>query len=61
MATKKVRELPAHCELDDLASSGLVAGMSAAFLTATVISLAAVVLSAMMRKTEGAGPGHAAH
>jgi DHA2 family lincomycin resistance protein-like MFS transporter len=41
------------------ATSGLVAGMSAAFLTATVIALAAVVLSAMMRKTEGAGPGHA--
>lgn len=43
------------------ASSGLVAGMSAAFLTATVIALAAVVLSAMMRKTEGVAPGHAAH
>src|SRR6478609_3716576 len=42
------------------ASSGLVAGMSAAFLTATVIALAAVVLSAMMRKTEGAAPGHGA-
>lgn len=40
------------------AASGLVAGMSAAFLTATVIALAAVVLSAMMRKTEGAAPGH---
>jgi DHA2 family lincomycin resistance protein-like MFS transporter len=40
------------------ASSGPVAGMSAAFLTATVIALAAVVLSAMMRKTEGAAPGH---
>lgn len=40
------------------AASGLVAGMSAAFLTATVIAVAAVVLSAMMRKTEGAGPGH---
>ncbi|MEE9097738.1 DHA2 family efflux MFS transporter permease subunit [Pseudarthrobacter phenanthrenivorans] len=43
------------------AASGLVAGMSAAFMTATVIALAAVVLSAMMRKTEGAGghgPGH---
>jgi len=43
------------------AASGLVAGMSAAFLTATVIALAAVVLSAMMRKTEGAaghGAGH---
>ncbi len=24
-ASRKVRELPAHCELDDLASSGLVA------------------------------------
>ncbi len=43
------------------AASGLVAGMSAAFLTATVIALAAVVLSAMMRKTEGAAPGHGAH
>jgi DHA2 family lincomycin resistance protein-like MFS transporter len=43
------------------AASGLVAGMSAAFLTATVISLAAVVLSAMMRKTPGTGPAHAAH
>jgi DHA2 family lincomycin resistance protein-like MFS transporter len=43
------------------AASGLVAGMSAAFLTATVISLAAVVLSAMMRKTDGAVPAHAAH
>ncbi|MEO8282340.1 MAG: DHA2 family efflux MFS transporter permease subunit [Pseudarthrobacter sp.] len=43
------------------ASSGLVEGMSAAFLTATVIALAAVVLSAMMRKTEGAAPAHAAH
>jgi len=42
------------------AASGLVAGMSAAFMTATVIALAAVVLSAMMRKTEGAGPGHGA-
>lgn len=40
------------------ATSGLVAGMSAAFLTATAIALAAVVLSAMMRKTEGAAPGH---
>ncbi|WP_426989343.1 DHA2 family efflux MFS transporter permease subunit [Pseudarthrobacter sp. Y6] len=43
------------------AASGLVAGMSAAFLTATVIALAAVVLSAMMRKTEGAAPGHGSH
>jgi DHA2 family lincomycin resistance protein-like MFS transporter len=42
------------------AASGLVAGMNAAFLTATVIALAAVVLSAMMRKTEGAAPGHGA-
>ncbi|KRE81270.1 MDR family MFS transporter [Arthrobacter sp. Soil764] len=43
------------------AASGLVAGMSAAFLTATVIALAAVVLSAMMRKTEGPGAGHGGH
>jgi DHA2 family lincomycin resistance protein-like MFS transporter len=43
------------------ATSGLVAGMSAAFMTATVIALAAVVLSAMMRKTEGAPAGHGAH
>ena len=42
------------------ATSGLVAGMSAAFLTATVIAFAAVVLSAMMRKTEGATAGHGA-
>ncbi|MET3173177.1 UNVERIFIED_ORG: DHA2 family lincomycin resistance protein-like MFS transporter [Arthrobacter sp. UYCu721] len=42
------------------AASGLVAGMSAAFLAATVIALAAVVLSAMMRKTEDAAPGHGA-
>ena len=35
-------------------SSGMVAGMHAAFLTAAVIALAAVVLSAMMRKTAGA-------
>ncbi|WP_045731899.1 DHA2 family efflux MFS transporter permease subunit [Pseudarthrobacter chlorophenolicus] len=41
------------------ATSGLVAGMSAAFMTATVIAFAAVVLSAMMRKTEGAGHGPA--
>lgn len=40
------------------AASGLVAGMSAALLTATVIALVAVVLSAMMRKTVGAVPGH---
>jgi MFS transporter, DHA2 family, lincomycin resistance protein len=39
-------------------ASGLVAGMSAAFLTATVIALAAVVLSAMMRKTQGVAPAH---
>lgn len=43
------------------ATSGLVAGMSAAFLTATVIAFAAVVLSAMMRKTEGAGGHGPAH
>ena len=44
------------------ATSGLVAGMSAAFLTATVIAFAAVVLSAMMRKTAGAEhPVPAAH
>ncbi|MGC0238919.1 DHA2 family efflux MFS transporter permease subunit [Arthrobacter sp. SD76] len=42
------------------ATSGLVAGMSAAFLTATVIAFAAVVLSVMMRKTEGATAGHGA-
>jgi RNA polymerase sigma factor FliA len=29
IATRKVRELPSHCELDDLASSGLVALMEA--------------------------------
>ncbi|MDJ0320782.1 MDR family MFS transporter [Pseudarthrobacter sp. PS3-L1] len=34
------------------ASSGLVAGTRAAFMTATLIALAAVVLAAMMRKTE---------
>ena len=33
------------------ASAGMVAGMHAAFLTASVIAVAAVVLSAMMRKT----------
>ncbi|WP_285241130.1 DHA2 family efflux MFS transporter permease subunit [Pseudarthrobacter sp. MEB009] len=45
------------------ATSGLVAGMSAAFMTATVIALAAVVLSAMMRKTDAAGAagGHGTH
>lgn len=42
-------------------TSGIVAGMNAAFLTATFISIAAIVLSAMMRKTEGTGPGHAPH
>lgn len=42
------------------ATSGLVAGMSAAFLTATIIAFAAVVLSAMMRKTEGATAGRGA-
>jgi DHA2 family lincomycin resistance protein-like MFS transporter len=36
------------------AAAGMVAGMQAAFLTAAVIALAAVVLSAMMRKTAGA-------
>ncbi|RNL63603.1 MDR family MFS transporter [Arthrobacter oryzae] len=36
------------------AAAGAVAGMHAAFLTAAVIALAAVVLSAMMRKTAGA-------
>lgn len=39
------------------AASGFVAGMQAAFLTATLIAVVAVVLSAMMRKTEGAA-GH---
>lgn len=39
------------------ASSGFVAGMQAAFLTATLIAVLAVVLSTMMRKTEGAA-GH---
>lgn len=39
------------------AASGVVAGMHAAFLTAAIIAIAAVVLSAMMRKTEGAA-GH---
>ncbi|MBT2515765.1 DHA2 family efflux MFS transporter permease subunit [Arthrobacter sp. ISL-30] len=37
------------------ASAGPVAGMQAAFLTAALIAVAAVVLSAMMRRTEGAG------
>jgi DHA2 family lincomycin resistance protein-like MFS transporter len=35
--------------------------MNAAFLTATVIALAAVVLSTMMRKTAGAEGAPAAH
>jgi len=44
------------------AGSGIVAGMHAAFLTAAVIAVAAVVLSAMMRKTAGAEhPVPAAH
>jgi DHA2 family lincomycin resistance protein-like MFS transporter len=43
------------------AGSGLVAGMNAAFLTATVIAVAAVVLSTMMRKTAGAEGAPAAH
>ncbi|MEW1813339.1 DHA2 family efflux MFS transporter permease subunit [Pseudarthrobacter phenanthrenivorans] len=38
------------------AASGLVAGMSAAFMTATVIAFAAVVLSAMMRKAREDAP-----
>ncbi|WP_374200378.1 MDR family MFS transporter [Arthrobacter sp. M4] len=40
------------------AASGIVAGMQAAFFVATVISVVAVVLAAMMRRTEGAGHGH---
>ncbi len=36
------------------AGAGIVAGMHAAFLTAAAIALAAVVLSVLMRKTEGA-------
>jgi DHA2 family lincomycin resistance protein-like MFS transporter len=43
------------------AGAGMVAGMQAAFLTAAVIALAAVVLSAMMRKTAGAETAAAAH
>ncbi len=44
------------------AASGIVAGMHAAFLTAAIIAVAAVVLSAMMRKTAGAEhPAPAAH
>jgi DHA2 family lincomycin resistance protein-like MFS transporter len=39
------------------AASGFVAGMQAAFLTATLIAVVAVVLSTMMRKTAGAA-GH---
>lgn len=39
------------------AASGFVAGMQAAFLTATFIAVVAVVLSTMMRKTQGAA-GH---
>jgi DHA2 family lincomycin resistance protein-like MFS transporter len=42
------------------AGAGVVAGMHAAFLTAAAIALAAVVLSALMRRTEGAA-GPAAH
>lgn len=42
------------------ASSGLVAGMQSAFLAATFIALAAVVLGAMMRRTEGAA-SHGGH
>lgn len=44
------------------AGSGIVAGMHASFLTAAIIAVAAVVLSAMMRKTAGAEhPVPAAH
>jgi DHA2 family lincomycin resistance protein-like MFS transporter len=43
------------------AAAGMVAGMQAAFLTAAVIALAAVVLSAMMRKAAGAERAAAAH
>jgi DHA2 family lincomycin resistance protein-like MFS transporter len=42
------------------AASGIIAGMHAAFLTAAAIALAAVVLAAMMRKTDGAAQA-AAH
>ncbi|MET3810016.1 DHA2 family efflux MFS transporter permease subunit [Arthrobacter sp. UYEF3] len=42
------------------AGAGIVAGMHAAFLTAAAIALAAVVLSMLMRKTDGAS-GPAAH
>jgi len=41
-------------------SSGPAAGMHAAFLTAAAIAVAALVLSLLMRKTEGA-PGPAGH
>lgn len=44
------------------AGSGMVAGMQAAFLTAAAIAVAAVVLSALMRKTAGAEhPGASVH
>ena len=44
------------------ASAGIVAGMHAAFLTASAIAVAAVVLSALMRKTAAADhPAPAAH
>lgn len=44
------------------AGAGIVAGMHAAFLTASVIAVAAVVLSALMRKTAAADhPVPAAH
>lgn len=42
------------------AASGLLAGMQAAFLTAALIAVAAVVLSFMMRKAEPAATGHLA-
>ena len=38
------------------ASAGMVAGMHAAFLTASVIAVAAVVLAALMRKTTAVEP-----
>ncbi|MDR7081690.1 DHA2 family lincomycin resistance protein-like MFS transporter [Arthrobacter ginsengisoli] len=40
------------------AGAGMVAGMHAAFLTASVIAVAAVVLAAMMRKTAAVEAGH---
>ena len=43
------------------ASAGMVAGMHAAFLTASVIAVAAVVLSTMMRKTAAADHPAATH